>query len=964
MNIIKKLWLCLVLVCLLCCNLVSGSDTAGFINNTIVDSYEFDPFNNTGSVLCRMGSSDYFLNAWTGNDTDGFVCVLYVDPSDGSISRINTSWEFNTTNARGLVLRAVGVDIYSIAFVGASYVTVVTFRAWANNGTLNKSILSTRTLTYGGQLAQIPVDLINMTSNNVWACAYSQVLTSDGFIESFYIYPGNGTISAVLDTVEFDTSNGWQPRLVLLDSDTVGIFYESTGQRGKVKTWNISSAGDIAVAYSDYWIFQNIPDVAYGLDACWIGGCTYAVVFYYGYGYVVTMNILPTGHIVAEAYNDTLKLGDSAGAGYYPSDFRFCPVNTSDDLWGVSYYNETFVDWAGQVSTFRVYWGNGSISKEIDSQVFESPQSNTFAPWVPCSGNYFIVTYEDDDNDGWVKTLEIYKATWNDGPTIVVNMAGEQNGSGGPYYLPPGETTAFSGDGYFVNNSWQDNGWFYVNLSVSDVDGVDKVWFNLLNGTTWTNYTYRFTKRGGYYELNSSKNFSTRAGYNYSFDVVANDSLGASTVCSWSKVGLGGDTVRRFVQLNCSVFNITYRPWYMYTHHPYSSLYGLSDLVKPDRLYHDQGASNIDHIGVLLNMEPDNSMSVRQGKVFTGYWFDDSLCVLPFDLQNVYYHFWSSVASYERVDYIGWNQTRDSLRDYTDMVDYWNTSYNESKSTVKVTGLLGGFYNNTFQLSCGKLTVTSTRFSYNDIYEFNIVMQSKSGGGSQYFASISNRTMNSFILFNVPDNSTLNASYADTDGDGLSDWNELYRNWTNPFLSDTDGDGVDDKSEVDGGYDPNNWSSKPSAGITLGNNSPVNGTCFWVGSATYQVLVFSINRTHSGGLDMDTRFWVNDTFLFENSSWGDGIISFNLSDYWLSYNLSFGTVYNFTVNCSQSSDPNVYSNETFYFSYVGCGGGGTVIVLQGSQLVWLVVGGCVGVLLGVVLFNGMVRGRKRKGEVV
>jgi len=298
------------------------------------------------------------------------------------------------------------------------------------------------------------------------------------------------------------------------------------------------------------------------------------------------------------------------------------------------------------------------------------------------------------------------------------------------------------------------------------------------------------------------------------------------------------------------------------------------------------------------------------------------------------------------------------------MVDYWNTTYNESKSTVKVIGLLGGFYNETFQLSCGKLTVTSTRFSYNDIYEFNIGLRSKSGGGSQYFASISNRTMNSFILFNVPDNSTLNASYADTDGDGLSDWNELYRNWTNPFLSDTDGDGVDDKSEVDGGYDPNNWSSKPSAGITLGNNSPVNGTCFWVGSATYQVLVFSINRTHSGGLDMDTRFWVNDTFLFENSSWGDGIISFNLSDYWLSYNLSFGTVYNFTVNCSQSSDPNVYSNETFYFSYVGCGGGGTVIVLQGSQLVWLVVGGCVGVLLGVVLFNGMVRGRKRKGEMV
>ncbi len=49
----------------------------------------------------------------------------------------------------------------------------------------------------------------------------------------------------------------------------------------------------------------------------------------------------------------------------------------------------------------------------------------------------------------------------------------------------------------------------------------------------------------------------------------------------------------------------------------------------------------------------------------------------------------------------------------------------------------------------------------------------------------------------------------DTDGDGLSDYEELFDVYgymrspgTNPFMADTDQDGVDDKTELDYGYDP------------------------------------------------------------------------------------------------------------------------------------------------------------------
>jgi hypothetical protein len=43
----------------------------------------------------------------------------------------------------------------------------------------------------------------------------------------------------------------------------------------------------------------------------------------------------------------------------------------------------------------------------------------------------------------------------------------------------------------------------------------------------------------------------------------------------------------------------------------------------------------------------------------------------------------------------------------------------------------------------------------------------------------------------------------DTDGDGLTDYDELDRTFTSPYLADSDSDGVSDKDEIDAGDDPN-----------------------------------------------------------------------------------------------------------------------------------------------------------------
>jgi len=414
-------------------------------------------------------------------------------------------------------------------------------------------------------------------------------------------------------------------------------------------------------------------------------------------------------------------------------------------------------------------------------------------------------------------------------PIITINFAGNLSDSGGPYSRPPGEFDELTGvwsDGYCTNDSKQQEDGIYINVTANDSESsVTNVWLQWYNQSSgWTNWTYAFANTvGEYWEYNTSGNIQTCEGYDYSFNIVAN-STGGSNCTWWNKTGIGGSYTRRYVQLNCSTVNISYSPLYF---NNITNIVGEDDYEKRDRLDHDQSVYSPFDTGYLWTTTPTDTIQERECGGFVGYWFDNKTCILPFSLTNIYYNIWwesNATGSPKGMDF-EFGKSREFFP-----ATPTNATTSLSSDVVSNVSMIGEFVRyDQYNLSTGKMNVTSTDFTDNDIYELTIMVRANE---STYPSVISNRSFTSFIILNVPDDiwdGTDNST--DTDSDGLSDHMELnttYGYSTNPFLADTDNDGINDYWENQAGSDPNDYTETFNVTINnppaLAGEIPANGS--------------------------------------------------------------------------------------------------------------------------------------------
>jgi hypothetical protein len=315
----------------------TGGGEIGSINKTVIDSFNFDgAFCNTPDMIHVSGN--IYAIAYEGPGSDGFIKTVEI-ALDGNItnSAIDTL-EFDPSTCYSPNVTYVSGNIYAIAYRGPS---------------------------------------------------------NDGFLKTVSIASNGDIGNSVIDTLEFDTSDCYEPDITYVSGIYFAIAYRGPSNDGFLKTVTIAVNGDISNSAIDTLEFD--PSDCYEPDIVHISG-TYFAIAYRGPGndgFLKTVTIAANGDI-GNSVIDTLEFDTSDGA--YP-----CIMNISGNTYAIAY---TGSNSDGFIKTMTISVV-GDISNSVISS-FEFDTTNGQEPQIiHIVGNTFAIAYDGPQNDGYLITLPI-----------------------------------------------------------------------------------------------------------------------------------------------------------------------------------------------------------------------------------------------------------------------------------------------------------------------------------------------------------------------------------------------------------------------------------------------------------------------------------------------------------------------------------------------------------------------------
>ena len=499
-------------------------DVYGIING-IEDTWEFDEqesyIYNPYSLL-KMGDGPYYMTSAygdTGADIDGFLRILNVT-DDGDIQEaLADSWEYDVSDGRWAGLCHITGDLYAVIYndESSNIGKVCTFRAFSNNGTFTKSILDTYEFN-----SDIGVQYPSLThvTGELYVVFYQETSLAgyDHNIETINI-SSDGSISDNHIDFEDDDWN-WNSysvglNCVPIDEDTFAFVVTEVqaGGYGWVFTHNISDTGIITDAYADAWKF-NGDGGAYFPYIQHIAGNTFAIA-YKGNdsdGDLGTLQISDDGTI-NKIWNDTFEFDNTLAD--YISMFEIANANDySPGVYGITYIND------GDDAYLKTI--NISIDGTIENDIVDSIEIDNdeewfylcqgYTPMVHIDNGFYLVTFTDENNDGWVKVINITspeEGEWIQNTTGWFTFNNNQN-----------FTQNTNGFFTFLNNlnyTQENRGWFtfFNNLNFSQ---NDKGYFLFQNNQNFTqdskgfftfSHNQNFTQsKKGFFTFNNNLNFT------------------------------------------------------------------------------------------------------------------------------------------------------------------------------------------------------------------------------------------------------------------------------------------------------------------------------------------------------------------------------------------------------------------------------------------------------------------------
>jgi flagellin-like protein len=360
----------------------------GHITGTIIDSFKFDTYGKETEIINIK--NDVFAISYRGPDNDGFIKTVEIE-NDGQITdSIIDTLEFGVSRTYYPNIIHINGDVYAIVYRGWDDDGFLATVEMANNGSISDRIINI--LEFDRFYCYYPH--IVHVNGDIYAITYTGY-GSDGFLKTIEITNTGAITDSVIDTLEFDTSYGYEPRIIHVNGDIYAIAYTGLGTDGFIKTVEITNTGAITNSVIDSLEFDT--SYARYSDIVHVNGTVFAVAYMgpSSDGFIKTVEIANTGAITNSVI-DSLEFDTSYC--YWPDI-----ICIADAVYAIAY---TGPGYDGFLKTLRI-GTNGSIVDAIDDSL-EFDTSNGCEPSIiHVNGTVYAISYRGPGSDGFMKTIEI-----------------------------------------------------------------------------------------------------------------------------------------------------------------------------------------------------------------------------------------------------------------------------------------------------------------------------------------------------------------------------------------------------------------------------------------------------------------------------------------------------------------------------------------------------------------------------
>ena len=331
-------------------------DSNGQITNTAVDSLEFDISDALTLDFIHV-TGDYFAVAYQGDSDYGVLKTVEISTSGVITNTVVDTLNFETNKCINPYLVHVSGDYYAVAYqdtYGDGMLKTVTIDS---SGLIGNSVIDSLEF----ELADFKFGDIVKVTGNYFAIAYRGP-SDDGFLKTVEISTSGIIIDTVVDTLEFDTTEGREPRLIAISESAVAIAYKGDGGDGWLKTVEIDTSGQIAASAKDSLEFDTADNK--WVDIIHITGDVFALA-YQGNGddgWLKTVSIT-TGYSSVASKAGAYGLGATSDTVFATINDQTISADITAGVWThvVLTYNST----AGGTQEFKLYI-NGTLAASAD----------------------------------------------------------------------------------------------------------------------------------------------------------------------------------------------------------------------------------------------------------------------------------------------------------------------------------------------------------------------------------------------------------------------------------------------------------------------------------------------------------------------------------------------------------------------------------------------------------------------